>query len=104
MNEIDFTLWLKANSTSNKLCSDYVSRLKRVERSIVECDLDHEYAKDRCQHLLSLFSQTGKNEAMKKCMIGPLPIGKYYLSTFSYAIRKYIAFKDELLKTNSKMK
>ena len=95
MNEIDFTVWLKANSTSNKLCSDYVSRLKRIEHSIMDCDLDDEYDKDRCQFLLSLFMQTGRNEEMKKRMIGDLPIGKYYLSAFSYAVRKYVAFKDE---------
>ena len=99
MNEIDFTLWLKASSTSKKLCSDYVSRLKRVERSISNCDLDDEYAIDRCQHLISLFSHTGKNEEMKKRMIGDLPIGKYYLSVFSYAIRKYVVFKDETVKS-----
>ena len=95
MNAIDFIVWLKAKETSSKLCSDYVSRLKRVERSISDCDLDDEYTKDRCQYLLSLFLHTGRNEEMRKRMIGDLPIGKYYLSAFSYAIRKYIVFKDE---------
>lgn len=94
MNEIDFTIWLKECGTSSKLCSDYVSRLKRVERSISDCDLDDEFAKDRCHQLLSLFSQTGRNEEMRKRMIGDLPIGKYYLSAFSYAVRKYVAFKE----------
>ena len=95
MNEIDFTLWLKSKSVNNKLCSDYVSRLKRVERSIFNCDLDEEYATDQCKNLLSLFSHAGKNEEMKKRMIGDLPIGKYHLSVFTYAIRKYIDFKNE---------
>jgi hypothetical protein len=97
MNEIDFTVWLKSNGTSNKVCSDYVSRLKRVERSLIDCDLDEEFEKDRCQYILSLFAQTGKNEEMKKRLIGDLPIGKYYLSAFSYAIRKYVAFKEDLV-------
>lgn len=94
MNELEFSLWLKNDGTSHKLCSDYISRLKRVEHSIIDCDLDDEFAKDRCQHLLSLFLQTGKNEEMQQRMIGDLPIGKYHLSTFPYAIRKYVAFKE----------
>ena len=95
MNEIDFTLWLKTKDTPAKLCSDLISRLKRVERSIRDCNLDVEYAKDRCAHLLSLFLQTGRNKKMREMMIGNLPIGKYHLSSYSYAVRKYITFKDE---------
>ena len=102
MNEIDFNMWLKGCGTSSKLCSDYISRLKRIERSIAECDLDEEFAKDRCQHLLSLFLQTGRNEEMKMRMIGDLPIGKYYLSAFSYALRKYVAFKDDCVASTQK--
>ena len=102
MNEIDFTVWLKSNGTSNKVCSDYVSRLKRVERSLIDCDLDEEFVKDRCQHLLSLFTQTGRNEEMRKRMIGNLPIGKYYLSAFSYAIRKYVVFKEDTIQSTQK--
>ena len=94
MNELDFSNWLKAGGTTPKLCSDYISRLKRVERSISDCDLDDEYEEDRCANLLSLFSHTGKNEAMNLRMVGDLPIGKYQLSTFSYAIRKYVEFRD----------
>lgn len=97
MNEIDFIVWLKSNSISNKLCSDYISRLKRIEHSIKDCDLDEEYMRDKCRSLLALFSNTGRNPEMEKVLIGNLPIGKYSLSTFSYAIRKYIAFKDEHL-------
>ena len=95
MNEIDFSVWLKSHSIPSKLCSDYISRLKRVEHSIKDCDLDEEYARDRCVHLLSLFLHTGKNAEMERLMIGDLPIGKYHLSAFSYAIRKYVAFRDE---------
>ena len=99
MNEIDFTIWLKANGASKKLCSDYVSRLKRVERSIADCDLDTEYSNDRCKSLLSLFLKTGKNAEMSKRMTQSLPIGKYHLSAFSYAIRKYVTFKDNAFST-----
>ena len=96
MNEIDFVLWLKANNTPKKLCSDYISRIKRVERSIANCDIDEEYARDRCHTLLSLFAHTGKNKSMEERMIGDLPIGKYHLSSFTYSIRKYVTFRDEV--------
>lgn len=76
------------------MCSDYVSRIKRIEHSIRDCDIDEEYANDRCEHLLSLFANTGRNKEMEQYLIGNLPIGKYHLSAFSYAIRKYIMFKD----------
>ena len=95
MNEIEFTVWLKANETPSKLCSDHVSRIKRVERSIADCDIDEEYARDRCHTLLSLFAHTGKNKEMEARMLGDLPIGKYHLSAFTYSIRKYVAFRDE---------
>lgn len=95
MNEIDFVLWLKANETPRKLCSDHVSRIKRIERSIADCDIDEEYARDRCRSLLVLFAHTGKNKEMEARMIVDLPIGKYHLSAFTYSIRKYVAFRDE---------
>ena len=94
MYEIEFVQWLKAQGVSSKLCSDCVSRIKRIERSIKDCDIDEEYEKDRCEHLLSLFINVGKNKEMEMYLIGDLPIGKYYLSAFSYSVRKYVIFKD----------
>lgn len=102
MNEIEFTIWLKSNKTSNKLCSDYVSRIKRIERSILDCDIDDEYDIDHCEHLLSLFQRMGKGEEMQSRMIGDLPIGKYQLAAFPYAIRKYVNFKNETTKLKQK--
>lgn len=94
MNEFDFFIFLEKEGLSRKAASDNVSRLKRIEKAIKDCDIDDEYKKDNCEHLLSLFSNKGENEEMKKVLIGQLPIGSYSLSTFRYAIRKYICFME----------
>ncbi len=94
MLEFEFAVWLLKNNYSRKVCSDYVSRLKRFEHSISNCDIDEEYYKDRCEDLMSLFKNSGKNEKMASRLIDDLPIGKYYLSTYKYAIKKYINFMN----------
>lgn len=94
MLEFEFSIWLLNNNYSRKLSSDYISRLKRIERSISDCDIDEEYYKDKCEFLLSLFKKSGKNEKMASRLIGDLPIGQYYISTYKYAIKKYINFMD----------
>ncbi len=95
MNECEFSTYLIRKGTSLKICSDIISRLKRIEKSIKDCDLDDEYQKDKCTSLLMLFNNKGMNDEMKKVHVGTLPIGSYTLSTFRYAIRKYISFKEE---------
>lgn len=95
MAEFEFSIWLLKNGSSRKLCSDYVSRLKRLEHSIQDCDIDEEYFKDKCTELLQLFNNSGKNEKMANRLIGDLPIGKYYIATYKYAIKKYIEFMNE---------
>lgn len=97
MKELDFLNWLNINNTPKKLCSDYVSRLKRLERSLLDCDIDNEYLNDHCKSLLELFYKCGKNEKMASRHIGNLPIGKYYLSTYKYAINKYIEFLSSVI-------
>ena len=92
MKELDFYNWLIANSTPKKLCSDYISRLKRLEHSLLDCDIDEEYSKDICVSLLELFNKSGQNEKMAGRHIGDLPIGKYYLAAYKYALNKYIEF------------
>ena len=51
-----------------------------------------EYNKDACQSLLSLFNKSGNNKEMASRHNGNLPIGKYYISTYKYAVKKYIDF------------
>ena len=95
MNEVDFYIFLRKRNCPKKICSDTVSRLKRVEKCISNCDLDEEYFKDRCANLLSHFERKGENEKIKQVLIGELPIGNYTMNTFRYAIRKYVEYMDE---------
>lgn len=96
MNEIYFRKFLISKKYSKKLCSDFISRIKRLENTIENCDVDNEYDKDRCKKTLSLLENNGDNEELKKVLIGPLPVGKYSMSTFRYSLKKYIEYRDAL--------
>lgn len=100
MNEFDFYIYLRKKEVSKKICSDNISRLKRVEKCIANCDLDKEYYKDRCNNLLSYFERKGENDKIKKVLIGNLPVGNYTMNTFKCAIRKYVNFMDEYTDAN----
>lgn len=95
MNEIDFRSWLVRNHVNRKVQSDIVSRLKRIEKEIENCDLDEQYRNDRCEWLMSLFLNMGLNDAMKQYPDADFPIGKYYMSTFRHAIKHYVGFCEE---------
>lgn len=97
MNEVEFRSWLEKKGTKKKVQSDTISRLKRVEKEINRCDIDEQYRNDRCEYLLSLFTNMGNNEEMKKFPNANLPIGKYYMSTFRHALKKYVEFCDETI-------
>ncbi len=90
-----FRKWLLDNKYNPKVVSDTISRIKKIEHSVNNCDLDLEYKKDKCRYLLSLFSNKGENEQMLSLIDNELPIGKYYLSTYKYAINTYLKFKQE---------
>lgn len=92
MNELQFKQWLNENEYSKKMQSDTISRLKKLEQEIDFTDLDFEYEKDNCEYLLSLFTNKGENEAMREINPSSLPIGKYQLSTYKYALNLYIKF------------
>lgn len=92
MNEIEFKNWLINNGTNRKVTSDIISRLKRIERQIDQCDIDEQYRIDQCNYLLELFSKSGQNDEMKKYKNTNFPIGKYQMNTFRYALKKYIIF------------
>lgn len=77
MNEIDFKIWLNENNTPKKVQSDLISRLKRFEREIKNCDIDEQYRNDKCVYLLSLFKNKGLNDNMAEYINSNLPIGKY---------------------------
>lgn len=95
MNEVDFRNWLTKNNVIRKVQSDIVSRIKKVEKEIENCDIDEQYRSDRCEYLMSLFLNMGLNEDMKKYPYANFPIGEYHMSTFRHAIKHYVRFCDE---------
>lgn len=98
MNEVEFRNWKMQNGCKKKLSSDTISRLKRIEKEL-RCDIDIEFKKDKCQYLISLFLAMGRNEEMKKYGDVNLPIGKYYMATYTSAIRNYVEFLEDFNKT-----
>lgn len=98
MDEIKFRDWFLANHKNKKVCSDTISRIRKIERELGNIDIDEEYEKDQCQNLLKLFENTGRNEQMEQYNPN-LPVGKYYLSAYKYAVRVYISFKNGLNNT-----
>lgn len=100
MNEIEFRNWLIKNGCNSKVAGDHISRLKRVERELNRCDIDEQYRSDKCEYLIRLFSDNGNNEEMKEIKNNSLPIGKYYMSTYRLAIKKYVRFCDETISKN----
>lgn len=95
MNEVEFKNWLSNNQVSKKMQSDLVSRLKRIEREINDCDIDEQYRSDKCDRLMSLFANMGKNSQMGEYPNADFPIGKYTMNTFRHAIKYYVNFCDE---------
>ena len=94
MDEISFRNWLHAQGVKKKVSSDIVSRLKRIEREIKDCDLDEYYLLDRCSTLMNLFAKMGQNEVMKKYPNTTFPIGSYTMNSFRHALKKYMQFKE----------
>lgn len=94
VNEINFYNWLQQNNVPKKNCCDMVSRIKKIEKALISCDIDEEYKKNKCRDLLNCFYNCGRNENMANRLKGDLPIGKYYLAAYKYAVKKYIKFRD----------
>ncbi|MEH8022994.1 hypothetical protein P9079_11135 [Gallibacterium anatis] len=100
MNEIEFRNWLTNKNVKPKIIVDTVSRLKRIEREINNCDIDEQYRNDKCEHLLKLFLNMGNNTEMKMHPNTHFPIGKYYMSTYRRALKQYIEFLDNVTLNN----
>lgn len=100
MNEVEFRNWLINNGVKTKVAGDTISRLKRIEKELENCDIDEQYRSDKCAHLLNLFLDMGNNGEMRNYPNVNLPIGKYYMSTYRYAIKKYIQFSDNITSNN----
>ena len=91
MKEIEFKEWLFARTTSRKITSDTISRLKKLERAL-NIDIDIEFENDCCFHLFSFFENCGRNDYSASITNCDLPIGKYYLSTYKLALKKYMEY------------
>lgn len=100
MNEVEFRNWLSKNGVTGKIQSDCVSRLRRIERELNQCDIDEQYRTDKCEYLLKLFLKMGDNDEMKKHPNTNFPIGKYYMSTYRHAIKQYIHFLEDVTLNN----
>ncbi|MFZ7164436.1 hypothetical protein ACLSZ5_06025 [Avibacterium avium] len=100
MNEVEFRNWLTKKNVKLKVVGDTISRLKRVEREIKNCDIDEQYRIDKCDHLLKLFLNMGNNNEMKMYPNAQFPIGKYYMSTYRLALKQYIQFLDDVTSKN----
>lgn len=94
MDEIRFRKWLSESGKNKKVVSDTVSRIRKTEHELNNLSVDEEYEKDQCSKLLSLFENTGRNDTMLKYNTS-LPIGKYSLSTYKYAVKLYIMFLED---------
>lgn len=92
MNEIEFRAWLIQQDYNKKVISDAISRIKKIEKELGCCDIDELYSNDNCKHLLSVLSNMGNNQDMKKFLPNNLPIGNYQMNTYKYAINLYIKY------------
>ena len=95
MNEIEFRSWLSKRNVAKKVQSDLVSRIKRIEHELNQCDIDEQYRTDRCEYLMSVFFNRGHNSNIEKYSQNTFPVGSYQMNTFRYALKKYITFCDE---------
>ena len=97
MDDINFRKWLKDNGISKKMQSDIVSRIRKLERALGNCDVDEQYRHDKCAFIFSLFKNKGENIRMNVYKNVDLPIGKYELSVYKYALNKYVKFIEHNL-------
>lgn len=93
MDEIGFRTWLANAEKNKKVQADAVSRLKTLQRELGSCDLDNEYNTDGCDNILAALQNKGENDLMRSYGEVKLPIGKYTLSTYRYALNMYIQFR-----------
>ncbi|MBQ9845299.1 MAG: hypothetical protein IJO54_04370 [Oscillospiraceae bacterium] len=94
MDEIGFRNWLSNTGNNKKVQADAVSRLKTLQRELGFCDLDIEYNANKCANILAALKDKGENELMRSYGKVNLPIGKYTLSTYRYALNLYIHFRE----------
>lgn len=92
MQEMEFRKWLSDNRVSRKMQTDFVSRIKRIERGLEIFDIDEEYKKDKCERLLKYLS-CGCKENLYERKLELSGTSKQY-SVLKYAVKKYICFLE----------
>lgn len=95
MNEKEFKEWLKSRDFSLKVQQDTLSRVKRLERALPNVDIDKQYRKDGCAHLLSILKHKGLNDNMKKLGTVDLPIGQNGMHAIKFSLNTYIRFLND---------
>ncbi len=95
MDEVGFRNWLNQKNKNHKVISDTISRLKRIEKEFDFCNLDDEFKNDGCAKLIQALANNGKNDTMKSYPKCALPIGKYAMGTYRYAVNLYLQFMEE---------
>lgn len=87
-----FKTWLLDNGYKPKIVSDNISRLKRIQKEIPDCNLDEEFEKDKCNNLLNMLSKNNSLNLKEKYPDINLPIGKHSMGTYRLSIRLFIKF------------
>lgn len=98
MDIIYFNNWLIKQNKNKKVISDTISRIKKIEL-LIGNSIDEQYKKDSCDFLLSIFDNKGINDKMNNFIINSnvsMPIGKYHLSAYKYAVNTYINYLKSL--------
>ena len=97
LNFQDFKLWLKNECYSNKIISNYISRLRRLHKALMVASnntivIEEEFKKDKCASILKLFRNNGDNEDMRKLVGANLPIGKNHIICIKHSLKMYCLF------------
>lgn len=96
----EFCLWLEAKGIKKKIISDTNSRLNWIEEKLKQSEYpfksyEEEYQKDKGEFVYSVFYKAGNNDSVKKYKI-QICVGKYYLSAYKSATKKYFEYLKEI--------
>ncbi len=95
MNTVDFNNWLLSKGKRKKVASDTVSRLKRIDKELLNSTyhttVDEQYNIDKCENLLNSFNL--KYPDKKKLLLGSsLPINNPEIANYKSALKKYMEY------------
>ena len=91
----EFKQWLSKKGVSDKVQSDYVSRIKRIEKELKPLLVDQEYEKDKCKSIIAIFDNRGFNKRMEKFHDITFPLGSSQMNSFRLVLNKYVEFREE---------